>query len=147
MSRAQAEGLPLASVPPADIIERLDSAGSAHDREALLLIKRPDILPACNSALGECTATEHHDNHSLIHLAVSALQSGNDAAGMTLAVSVGEGLAHWAVHPRVLLFDSRQKLAKWIWSETTSAVVNTSVSTWSNNEDSTWSRVTSSTRY
>lgn len=110
---AQTEGLPLAWVPPAHVIERLQNVSTASDREGVLLSARTDILDACWDSLADCTDPELEEDRELVKLSVSALRDGHDAAGMALSVSVGERLAHWAVQPRVQGFDSKQALKKW----------------------------------
>ena len=113
LAAAQAEGLPLAWVPPPDIIERLRSADSAESREAVLLDERAVILNACATAVDECRAVEIRPFRVLVEKSIAALRDGHHEAAMALAVSVGEGLAHWAVEPRVKAFDSTDDQEQW----------------------------------
>lgn len=112
LTAAQDEGLPLAWVPPADIIRALRSAGSAPSRESVLLQERAAILDACVAVVDECTAFELAATRTLVSKSIAALRDNHNEAGMALAVSVGEGLAHWAVEPRVRVFDSRDEAIK-----------------------------------
>jgi hypothetical protein len=79
----------------------------------VLLEERAVILDACAAAIGECDAPEISPTQALVAKAIAALRDGHDEAGMALAVSVGEGLAHWAVVPRVQAFDSQRDHEQW----------------------------------
>jgi hypothetical protein len=121
LALAQEEALPLAWVPPAEIIRRLRSAGSAESREAVLLEERAVILDACAAAIGECDEPEISDSRFFVGKAIASLRDGHDEAAMALAVSVGDGLAHWAVEvssPR--WFESRDEAKQWdaYWKKT-----------------------------
>lgn len=120
LAAAQDEGLPLAWVPPADIIRQLRSAGSAPSRESALLDGRNRILDACVAAIEQCNAPELAATRKLVINSIAALRDNHNEAGMALAVSVGEGLAYWAVEPRVRVFDSRDEASRWQhkWAKT-----------------------------
>ena len=89
---AQQEGLPLAWVPPAEVIRRLRSADSAEAREAVLLDEREVVLDACAAAADECDAPEIQPSRVLVEKSIAALRDGHYEAAMALAVSVGKGL-------------------------------------------------------
>jgi hypothetical protein len=110
---AQDEGIPLSWAPPGEIIRRLRATKSAADREDVLLEERETILTACAATIDDCSAPEIADSRVLIGKAVAAVAAGHDEAGMALAVSVGEGLAHWAVEPRVKAFSSSSEHDQW----------------------------------
>jgi hypothetical protein len=110
---AQDEGIPLSWAPPGAVIRRLGAAKSAPEREDVLLEERPTILAACAATIDDCTASEIADSRMLVSKAVAAVRAGYDEAGMALAVSVGEVLAHWAVEPRVKAFVSRREQDEW----------------------------------
>jgi hypothetical protein len=113
LAAAQAEGLPLAWVPPADIMRQLRAAGSAPSREAVLLQEHTAILDACVAAIDDCNAPEIAAPRRLVTNAIAALRDNHHEAGMALAVSVGERLAHWAVEPRVRAFNSLDERNRW----------------------------------
>jgi hypothetical protein len=110
---AQDEGVPLSWVPPDAVIRRLRAAKSAADRENVLLDERLTILEACAATIDDCRAPEIADSRVLVSKAVAAVGAGHNEAGMALAVSVGEGLAHWAVEPRVKAFSSQREHDEW----------------------------------
>jgi hypothetical protein len=108
-----ASGIPLSWVPPGEIIRRLQATKSAADREHVLLEERATILDACAATIDDCSAPEIADSRILIGKAVAAVAAGHDEAGMALAVGVGEGLAHWAVEPRVKALSSSSEHDQW----------------------------------
>lgn len=113
LAAAKDEGIPLLWVPPADVIRRLNAAGTAEQRSAVLLAERQQILAACVGVVDECMSPEIAGDRHLVGKAVEALVDGHDEAGMALATSVGEGLAHWAIQPRVQAFKSELDQETW----------------------------------
>jgi hypothetical protein len=81
---------------------------------------RTAILDACVAAIAECNAPELAAPRTLVTNSIAALRENHNEAGMALAVSVGEGLAYWAVEPRVRAFDSRDEANRWQtkWAKT-----------------------------
>jgi|EndMetStandDraft_3_1072993.scaffolds.fasta_scaffold51902_4 hypothetical protein len=113
LDAAKAEALPLAWVPPADVIRRLDAATSAAERKSMLLGARDAILEACIAVVEECDHPGVAESRTLVGAAVRAVKDGHHAAGMSLAVAVGEKLAMWAIEPRVIGFSSQYDYEQW----------------------------------
>lgn len=113
LAAAQEEGLPLAWVPPAAVIRRLRSAGSAQARETVIVSSRSEIIDACLKMLDECTAPELAECSELVRRSVKAVRDGHHEAGMALAVSVVESQADWAIKPRVRAFDDKVDRDRW----------------------------------
>ncbi|WP_131810298.1 hypothetical protein [Mycolicibacterium mucogenicum] len=110
---AKAEGIPLSWVPPAAVVRQLAAAATAADRTRILVREQGIILDACIAAISDCGHPELAGDALLVGRAADAVVAGHYEAGMALATSVGEGLAHWAVEPRALAFSSADEYEKW----------------------------------
>jgi hypothetical protein len=105
-------GIPVAWVPPADVLKQLAGAEPAA-RVTVLMGHEPAVLSQCHELLKECGDPWVEDERTLISRALSAYEAGFHEAAMALAVAVGEPLALWASEPRVKSFDSEEARAAW----------------------------------
>jgi len=109
---ARESGIPVAWIPPPDVLRRLASAASA-DRMAVIRSHAAEIIVQCDQLLGECRDNWLGDDRILVGRAIEALKAGHHEAAMALAVDVGEALALWASVPHVLMFDSEEEKDAW----------------------------------
>ena len=109
---AKETGIPVAWVPPSDILKGLVSAAPA-DRLAIIRSHAGEIIAQCDQLLSECRDNWLGDERVLVGRAIEAFKAGHHEAAMALAVSVGEALALWASVPHVLMFDSAEEQDAW----------------------------------
>ncbi|MGE2818151.1 hypothetical protein ACQI5H_23865 [Mycobacterium heidelbergense] len=113
LKAAKDEGIPLSWVPSADVIIQLASAATASERTSVLVNERRAILDACVEVVDECNHPGLSGDRVMVSRAAEAVIAGHYEAGMALATSVGEQLAHWAVEPRAQAFSSKEEYEKW----------------------------------
>lgn len=106
------DGIPVAWVPPTDVLKALVAAPRGQ-RHAVLLAHEREVLADCRRRLLECDDPWLDDTTHLLTCAFGAFDGGHQEAAMALAVSVGEPLALWASVPRVQGFDSKLARDKW----------------------------------
>lgn len=106
------DGIPVAWVPPTDVLKALVAAPQGQ-RRAVLLAHEVEVLADCRRRLLECDDPGLDDTTHLLTRAFDAFDGGHPEAAMALAVSVGEPLALWASVPRVQVFDSRSARENW----------------------------------
>jgi hypothetical protein len=82
------EGIPLAWVPPGDVIHALVAAPDAAARAVVLEANRDPIVDGCHQVLTEVTRPELEDQKRLLEEAASLLASGMHAGAQALAASV-----------------------------------------------------------
>jgi hypothetical protein len=109
---AKESGIPVAWVPPADVLKELASEAPA-DRMAVIRSHAGEIITQCDQLLSECRDNWLGDKPALVGHAIAALKAGHHEAAMALAVSVGEELALWASVPHVLMFNSVEEQDAW----------------------------------
>jgi hypothetical protein len=106
------DGIPVAWVPPADVLKAL--VGTPSGRRVAELTKHTDeILKDCRTRIGQSNDELAADESTLVRRALDAFEAGYHEAAMALAVAVGESLALWASEPRVHFFDSREEMIAW----------------------------------
>jgi hypothetical protein len=112
---AEDSGIPVAWVPPLDVLVALVQAAPA-DRTEVLRAHSVQVIAQCEELLRGCDDEWIRDEQVLLICAVRALQAGHFQAAMALAVAVGEPLALWASEPRVKSFETKE--AEQAWKET-----------------------------
>jgi hypothetical protein len=112
LALANESGIPVAWVPPPDVLKRLASAAPA-DRLAVIRSHIAEIIFQCDQLLSECRDNWFGDDRFLVGRAIEALKAGHHEAAMALTVSVGEELALWASVPHVLTFDCEEERDAW----------------------------------
>ncbi len=110
---AREDGLALAWIPRAEIVQAVDAAADHVGRVAILMARQAEIIEDCKAALEECDEDELEDTVYLAQCAIDALVCGHYEASMALAVSMGEPLAMWASTPRVRGYGSRADKEQW----------------------------------
>ena len=109
---ANETGIPVAWVPPSDVLKMLASAAPL-DRLAVIRSHVAEIIAQCDQLLNECRDNWVGDERILVRRAIEAFKAGHHEAAMALAVNVGEVLALWASVPHVLMFDSQEEKDAW----------------------------------
>ncbi|MDG9695402.1 hypothetical protein QC281_35640 [Streptomyces sp. DH17] len=90
--RLMQEGMPLAWVPPADVIRQLLTAGDAPTRTAVLDDCRPDILTSCSEALAAVTDARFSAQKTLLEECVRMAEHGMFSGAQALAANVWDTL-------------------------------------------------------
>ncbi len=106
------DGIPVAWVPPTDVLQALVAAPKDRRLE-LLLTHRDTILDKCRTLVRQCSDAWIKDQRTLVDRALDAFAEEHHEAAMALAVVVGEPLAVWASEPRVRVFDSKTDMDAW----------------------------------
>lgn len=102
---ARESGIPVAWVPPAEVLRALVQ-GDPGERMTILGLHESEILDHCRELLADCDDSWIQDEQYLMGRALSAYEGGFHEAAMALAVAVGEPLALWASIPRGQASDS-----------------------------------------
>lgn len=84
----EAEGIPLAYVPRADIGGALVAGSTREDREQVLTERREHIVEDCRRALADLASSDVDDLVTLASRAVDALADGHHEAAQALAATV-----------------------------------------------------------
>lgn len=85
------DGIPLAYVPPAEIVTGLLAAPTPADRRAVLVSETPVITEACRSLVTDPVITAAFPEYTpLAQAAVAALADGHHESAQALAVNVTE---------------------------------------------------------
>ncbi|GGY52634.1 hypothetical protein [Streptomyces djakartensis] len=92
MVRLMQEGLPLAWVPPADVIRQLLAADDASSRAVVLDDCRPEVLGACSDALAAVTDARFSAQRTLLEGCVRMTESGMFSGAEALAANVWDTL-------------------------------------------------------
>lgn len=82
------EGLPLAWVPPTDVVVRLFSATTASERRKIIGSRWKVIAQACSNELGTCEDTSLRAHVEFAQSAAEALLSGNHQASQALSANL-----------------------------------------------------------
>lgn len=123
---AQEDGIPVAWVPPAELLIEVAAVATREERLTILRANQDKVFSHCEMLLSECIDEWIADERYLVDKILSAFQAGHQEAALALAVSIGEPLSVWASTPRVVSFRSdeeeenwrsnRQKLRKYKWA-------------------------------
>lgn len=105
-------GIPVAWVPPSDVLKELADV-KPDARVSVLMAHETAVLSHCHERLQECRDPWVQEERTLIGRALAAYEAGFHEGAMALAVAVGEPLALWASEPRVKVFDSEEDRAAW----------------------------------
>jgi hypothetical protein len=92
------EGIPLAWVPGAALIERIMSANDAAERRQLIRNGWRGILRDCERAATELPSRQARSHARFIHLSASAIAEGHYEAGQALAANLVDTLGRSFVH-------------------------------------------------
>ncbi|WP_158824663.1 hypothetical protein [Streptomyces sp. NRRL F-5527] len=92
MVRLMQEGMPLAWVPPADVIRQLLVAGDAPARTAVLDDCRPEILASCSEALAAVTDARFSAQKTLLEECIRMTERGMFSGAQALAANVWDTL-------------------------------------------------------
>ena len=105
---AAENGIPVAWVPPPQVLAELASV-EPDQRMSVLRECEEIVLDQCAALIEESDDPAVRDAQTLARNAVSAFTEGHHQAAMALAVAVSEGLALWAAHQELLVFDSEEE--------------------------------------
>lgn len=92
MVRLMQEGVPLAWVPPADVIRLLLEADDASSRSKVIYDCRPEILASCCEALSAVTDERLTAQRELLEECVRAIENGTFSSAQALAANVWDTL-------------------------------------------------------
>ncbi|MEU5972021.1 hypothetical protein [Streptomyces globisporus] len=92
MVRLMQEGVPLAWVPPADVIRQLLAADGASSRSKVIDDCRPEILASCREAMAEVTDQRLAAQRELLEECARAIESGMFSSAQALAANVWDTL-------------------------------------------------------
>ncbi|POG43093.1 hypothetical protein BV881_33760 [Streptomyces sp. ZL-24] len=92
MVRLMQEGVPLAWVPPADVIRQLLAADGASSRSKVIDDCRPEILASCREALAEVTDQRLAAQRELLEECARAIKGGMFSSAQALAANVWDTL-------------------------------------------------------
>ncbi|MFF7381568.1 hypothetical protein [Streptomyces griseoluteus] len=92
MVRLMQDGMPLAWVPPADVIRQLLAANDPHSRVAVLNTCRPKVLAACSRALAAINDPCFAAQQALLEECVLMVESGMFSGAQALAANVWDTL-------------------------------------------------------
>jgi len=87
------DGIPLAWVPPMEIVREIVTFATPEDRVAFLLRHEVEIVEHCGQVLSDCHDPWLEQVQPLAVSVVNAWQAGVRPAAMGLAVNLGEDLA------------------------------------------------------
>lgn len=110
---SEQDGIPVAWVPPANVLVGLVRASDRSERLEHLMTHQDEITAQCAELLAECCDPWLTDDQALVGKALDAYRQGHHEAAMALAVSVGEPLAAWASTPRVRAFENTTDRDAW----------------------------------
>ncbi|MFH8365129.1 hypothetical protein ACH4FV_36890 [Streptomyces anulatus] len=110
MIRLMQEGVPLAWVPPADVIRQLLAADGVSSRSKVIDDSRPEILASCREALAEVTDIRLAAQRELLEECVRAIEKGMFSSAQALAANV------WDTLMRGMAFANPEWLTKGRWS-------------------------------
>ncbi|MFE6727759.1 hypothetical protein ACFVDN_07675 [Streptomyces californicus] len=92
MIRLMQEGVPLAWVPPADVIRQLLAADGASSRSKVIDDSRPQILVSCREALAEVADERLAAQRELLEECARAIENGMFSSAQALAANVWDTL-------------------------------------------------------
>ncbi|APS17509.1 hypothetical protein TK78_00060 [Streptomyces sp. Tue 6075] len=92
MVRLMQEGVPLAWVPPADVIRQLLAADDASSRSKVIDDSHPAILASCREALAEVTDARLTPQRTLLEECARAIENGMFNSAQALAANVWDTL-------------------------------------------------------
>ncbi|MFF2331699.1 MULTISPECIES: hypothetical protein [unclassified Streptomyces] len=109
MVRLMQEGVPLAWVPPADVIRLLLSADDASSRSKVIDDCRPEILISCREALSAVTDERLTAQRELLEECARAIENGTFSSAQALAANVWDNLMRGIAfaNPDLLTSDGR----------------------------------------
>lgn len=105
-------GIPVAWVPPVDVLKALVAAPNER-RLPTLMSREGEVVAQCRERVTESSDAWIIDEATLVGRALDAFEGGYHEAAMALAVAVGEPLAIWASEPRVHVFTSKEEMEAW----------------------------------
>lgn len=106
------DGIPVAWVPPTDVLRALVEA-PAEKRLEVLLAHEASVVGACRQRVVESDDDWLQDENYLVSRALDAFEAEHHEAALALAVTVGEPLAIWASSPRVHAFEDQAAMDRW----------------------------------
>ncbi|MGW3192730.1 hypothetical protein ACWDBT_33380 [Streptomyces ardesiacus] len=92
MVRLMQEGIPLAWVPPADVIRQLLATGDTSSRAVVLDDCRPEILASCREALAAVTDARFSAQQTLLEECLRMTERGMFSGAQALAANVWDTL-------------------------------------------------------
>ncbi|MGX5397215.1 hypothetical protein ACWLMY_35850 [Streptomyces anulatus] len=92
MVRLMQEGVPLAWVPPADVIRQLLAADGAPSRSKVIDDCQPEILASCREALARVTDERLAAQRELLEECARAIENGMFSSAQALAANVWDTL-------------------------------------------------------
>jgi hypothetical protein len=113
LTMAEVDGIPVAWLPPKEILAQLVDTPDRAGRVAYLNDHKAEVAADIRALLSECRDPWVQDDQFLLVRALDAFEAGHHEAAMALGVSIAEPLAAWASTPRVISFDSNADMEIW----------------------------------
>ena len=92
MVRLMQEGVPLAWVPPADVIRQLLAVGETSSRSKVIDACRPEILDSCSVVLAKVVDARFSTQRALLEECVQMIERGRFSGAQALAANVWDTL-------------------------------------------------------
>ena len=92
MVRLMQEGVPLAWVPPADVIRQLLAVGETSSRSKVIDACRPEILDSCSVVLAKVVDARFSPQRALLEECVQMIERGRFSGAQALAANVWDTL-------------------------------------------------------